>query len=187
LNIDPRSQRLVWIDLEMTGLDPEINRIIEIATVITDGDLEVIAMGPELVIHQPEAELAKMDAWNVEHHGASGLTGRVRSSQINDARAEAETLAFVNRYCEPGSAPLCGNSIGQDRRFLHAFMPRLHAVFHYRSVDVTAFKVMAKHWYPGLPEPAKTNTHRALDDILESIEELRFYRRRLMLHRPRRL
>jgi oligoribonuclease len=185
-NNDLSNQRLVWIDLEMTGLDPKINRIIEIATLITDGDLNVVAKGPEFVVHQPDTELAKMDAWNVEHHGASGLTQRVQASPVSEAQAEAKTLAFVLRYCQPGSAPLCGNSIGQDRRFLEAYMPRLHAAFHYRSVDVTAFKVMAKHWYPDFPEPAKSNTHRALDDILESIDELRYYRRHLMLKKARR-
>ena len=167
---------LVWIDLEMTGLDPEENRIIEIATIVTDGDLNIIAEGPNLVIYQPEEELEKMDEWNVTHHTANGLIEKVRESEIDLKDAEFQTLEFLKEYCVEGNSPLCGNTIGQDRRFLRRYMPDLHAFFHYRSVDVTTVKILMDLWYQ-LPPYHKNDGHRALDDIRMSIDELRYYRR----------
>jgi oligoribonuclease len=168
---------LVWIDLEMTGLEPETCSIIEIATLVTDDDLEIVAEGPELVIHQPESLLATMDEWNVTHHTASGLLERVRASSVELHEAERRTLEFLAGFCEPGAAVLCGNSVGQDRRFLRAYMPTLEAFFHYRIVDVSSLKVLVGRWYP--PEQGaapKLETHRALEDIRESVAELRHYR-----------
>lgn len=178
------SQYLAWIDLEMTGLDPQEHRIIEIACVVTDNQLNEIIEGPNLVVHQPEVELAKMDDWCVSHHGSSGLTERVRKSKLSDAQAEAEAMAFFSQYMAPGEAPLCGNSIGQDRKFLEAWMPELGALFHYRSIDVSTLKELGRRWYPDLPPFLKKGSHRALDDILESIEELRHYRKHLLVGDP---
>jgi oligoribonuclease len=173
------SDVLVWLDMEMTGLDPERERIIEIATILTDGQLTEIAVGPELVIHQPDEILAAMDDWNTRHHGASGLTERVRQSQIADADADARTIAFIDAHVSPRDRPvLAGNSIHQDRRFIRRYMPALEKRLHYRMVDVSTIKELARRWYPQIiaKQPAKRDTHRALDDIRESIEELRFYR-----------
>ncbi|MBL8601163.1 MAG: oligoribonuclease [Myxococcales bacterium] len=167
---------LVWIDMEMSGLDPEQCTILEIATLITDGELNVIAEGPELVIHQPDTVLDAMDVWNTEHHGRSGLTAAVRASTVTLADAEAATLAFVARHCGPRLAPLCGNSVWQDRRFLVRYMPQLEAHLHYRLIDVSTVKELSRRWYPSVKAPPKREAHRALDDIRESIEELRFYR-----------
>lgn len=168
---------LVWMDLEMTGLDPDSNVIIEIATLLTNDDLEVIAEGPVLAIAQPEAELARMDEWNTTTHGASGLTARVRASGVDTAAAEAETLAFLRRHLEPGSSPLCGNSICQDRRFLARHMPALNGFLHYRMIDVSTVKELARRWRPGVLEGfSKQGTHQALADIRESIAELKHYR-----------
>lgn len=174
------SDLLVWMDLEMTGLDPERERIIEIATIITDGQLNIVAEGPELVIHQSEALLSSMDAWNKEHHGSSGLTGRVRASTVSEADAEAETLAFVAAHTGARTAPLAGNSIHQDRRFLVKYMPALEAHLHYRNVDVSTVKELVRRWYPEVHKraPKKKETHRALDDIRESLAELAYYRKR---------
>lgn len=169
-------ERLVWIDLEMTGLFPEENRIIEIATIVTDGELNIIAEGPNLVIHQPEEELDKMDEWNVSHHTANGLIEKVRESEISEAEAESLTLEFLKEHCVEGVSPLCGNTIGQDRRFLRRYMPELHSFFHYRSVDVTTVKILMDLWYD-LPPYHKNDGHRALDDIRMSVKELRYYRR----------
>lgn len=174
---------LVWMDLEMTGLDPDENVIIEMATLLTDGQLEVIAEGPVLAIHQPESELSKMDDWNVKQHGGSGLTARVRASGIDTAAAEAATLAFLRQHLEPGSSPLCGNSICQDRRFLVRHMPALHAFLHYRMIDVSTVKELARRWYPDALEGfSKQGTHLALDDIKDSIAELKHYR--VLIFRP---
>ncbi len=162
--------------MEMSGLDPDICRPLEIATLITDSKLDVLAEGPNLVIHQPDEILAAMDAWNTSHHGASGLTQSVRQSRVSCAQAEEMTLQFLSAWVEPGRAPLCGNSIGQDRRFLRRYMPRLDAYLHYRVVDISSIKELARRWY-GLKAPEKQEAHRALDDIHESIDELRFYRR----------
>lgn len=172
--------RLVWIDLEMTGLDPERDRIIEIATIVTDAQLKVIAEGPVLAIHQPDSQLALMDEWCVKTHGATGLTDRVKQSQCSEADAEAQTLAFLKTHLAAGASPLCGNSIGQDRRFLVRYMPTLEAFFHYRNLDVSTIKELARRWYPEvLAGFDKKGTHLALDDIRESIEELRYYREKV--------
>ncbi len=173
-----RSDALIWLDLEMTGLEPDIHTIIEIGCAVTDSDLTIIAEGPAFVIHQSEEELAKMDLWCVDQHGRSGLTQKVRDSTLSMATAEAETMTFLQRYCEPGKSPLCGNSIGQDRRFLYKYMPTLNEFFHYRNVDVSTIKELARRWYPPtLQAPEKSKTHHVLDDIRESVEELRHYRR----------
>ncbi|MCA9535775.1 MAG: oligoribonuclease [Myxococcales bacterium] len=175
---DPRAARIVWADLEMTGLVPERERIIEIAMIITDGELNVIAEGPNLVVHQPDELLAAMDEWNTKHHGQSGLTERVRESTVTEADAEAQVLAFLEQHCAPRTVPLAGNSIHQDRRFLALYMPLVDAFLHYRMIDVSTLKELTQRWYPEAysKRPAKRGNHRAIDDILESIEELRYYR-----------
>lgn len=173
------SDVLVWLDMEMTGLDPVRERIIEIATILTDGQLTEIAVGPELVIHQADDVLAAMDDWNTRHHGASGLTQRVKESAVGDADAEAQTIAFINAHVPAKERPvLAGNSIHQDRRFIRRYMPALEKRLHYRMVDVSTIKELARRWYPQIiaRQPQKRDTHRALDDIRESIDELRFYR-----------
>lgn len=170
---------LIWLDMEMTGLDPERESVLEIATLITTGDLEVIAEGPDLVVHQPPELLDAMDAWNTEHHGASGLTAQSLASTISVAEAEQQTLAFLRQHVQPGKSPLCGNSIGQDRRFLVRYMPELERFFHYRNVDVSTIKELTKRWYPDLPAFGKSEAHRALDDIRESVAELRWYREKV--------
>ena len=172
---------LVWMDLEMTGLDPDANVIIEIATLLTNADLEIIAEGPVLAIHQPEAELEKMDEWNTTHHGQSGLTERVRASKVDTEAAEELTLAFLREHLQPGEAPLCGNSICQDRRFLARHMPALSGFLHYRMIDVSTLKELARRWHPAALEGfSKREAHRALEDIRESIAELRHYRERFL-------
>jgi oligoribonuclease len=172
---------LAWIDLEMTGLDPVHDRIIEIASIVTDPDLRVLAEGPVLAIQQPEAVLAGMDEWNTRHHGQSGLLDRVRNSDVTEVDAEAQTLAFLQQWCQQRQAPLCGNSICQDRRFLARWMPRLEAFFHYRNLDVSSLKILARLWAPDIAEAfKKANKHQALDDIRESIAELRYYRSELL-------
>jgi len=173
------NQHLVWMDLEMTGLDPEQDTIIEIATIITDGALDVVAEGPDLVIHQPDATLDGMDEWNTTHHGASGLTEKVRSSKLSMRDAELQTLDFIRQFVPPRTSPLCGNSIHQDRRFLVPYMPELEAHMHYRNIDVSTIKELARRWYPDAQAPVKMAEHLALADIRESIEELRWYRRNL--------
>lgn len=173
----PRDDLLVWMDMEMSGLEPDRDVILEVATLITDASLAVVAEGPVVVVHQPDAVLDAMDDWNREHHGASGLSARVRASRVSTADAEAQTLAFVSAHCTPRSSPLCGNSIHQDRRFLARYMPQLDRFLHYRNVDVSTIKELVRRWYPdGPPPPEKKHAHLALDDIRESIEELRFYR-----------
>jgi oligoribonuclease len=181
----PRSKKhLVWIDCEMTGLDPRHDVLLEIATIITDSDLEIVARGPVLAIRQSEGRLGRMDAWNRRTHGRSGLVDRVRSEGVSVAEAERRTLAFVKRYCYVRTAPLCGNSIGQDRQFLGKYMPALEAFLNYRVVDVSSIKVLVKEWYGKKYEaPPKKETHRALDDIEESIAELRFYRQKVFVRR----
>ncbi|ONF44934.1 oligoribonuclease [Marinobacter lutaoensis] len=171
------ADRLVWIDLEMTGLDPNRERIIEIASIVTDADLNVIAEGPVIAVHQPDSVLDAMDEWCTRTHGASGLVQRVRESRLDEAAAERETLAFLRRHVAPGQSPLCGNSIGQDRRFLVKYMPELEAFFHYRNLDVSTVKELARRWRPDvLAGVQKKGSHLALDDIRDSIAELRHYR-----------
>jgi oligoribonuclease len=172
------SEFLVWMDLEMTGLDPDRETILEIATLITNARLDVVAEGPCLVIHQPRSVLDAMDDWNREHHGDSGLVERSLCSTTGIADAEAQTLAFIRSYCAERTSPLCGNSIHQDRRFLARHMPTLEAYLHYRNIDVSTVKELVRRWYPDGPNPpTKKHAHLALDDIRESIEELLFYRR----------
>ena len=170
------SDRLIWIDLEMTGLDPEENVIIEIATIVTDSQLNIIAEGPNLAIFQPEDELEKMDDWNVTHHTANGLIEAVRESDVSMATAEIRTLDFLREHCEDGQSLLCGNTIGQDRRFLRAYMPDLQEFCHYRSIDVSSVKEISNRWYPNEKSFNKPAGHRALDDIRGSIQELAHYR-----------
>lgn len=170
-------QNLIWIDLEMTGLDPDSDVIIEMATIITDSQLNVLAEGPVFAIHQSDEVLAGMDEWNTRQHGNSGLTQRVRESRITTAEAEAQTLAFIEQWVPKGKSPICGNSICQDRRFLYRLMPTLEAYFHYRNLDVSTLKELAARWAPEvLSSFKKSSTHLALDDIRESIAELRHYR-----------
>lgn len=174
-------ENLVWIDLEMTGLDPDRDVIIEIATVVTDKHLNLLAEGPVLAIHQPDALLDAMDDWNKNQHGGSGLVERVRSSEYNAARAEAETLEFLGDWVPPGVSPMCGNSICQDRRFLARGMPDLEAYFHYRNLDVSTLKELARRWAPDIAKGfSKQSSHLALDDIRDSISELRYYREQLL-------
>lgn len=169
------SDHLIWIDLEMTGLNPEHDRIIELAVLITDNQLNIIAEGPAFAIHQNEALLESMDEWNTKHHNASGLVERVRQSSMTEAQAEEEVIAFLAHYLKLGESPLCGNSIHQDRIFLTRYMPKLEKFCHYRNLDVSTVKELARRWKPELSFKKKS-THRALDDIQESIEELKFYR-----------
>lgn len=171
------SSHLIWLDLEMTGLDPDTDVIIEIATVVTDKDLNILAHGPVLAIHQEESVLAAMDDWNQTHHGQSGLIERVRASAIDEIEAERRTLEFLKQWLPEQSSPMCGNSIGQDRRFLYRSMKKLEAFFHYRNLDVSTLKELAARWAPEVKDGfKKKEAHRALDDIIESIEELRYYR-----------
>lgn len=172
---DPNA--LIWIDLEMTGLSPDNDRIIEIATIVTDNHLTVLAEGPVLAVHQEDAVLNGMDEWNTRTHGASGLTQRVRESTLTEAEVERLTLEFIQQYVPKNKSPLCGNSICQDRRFLARYMPALEGYVHYRNLDVSSIKELVRRWRPALADGfEKKNTHRALDDIRESIEELRYYR-----------
>ena len=165
----------------MTGLMPETDQIIEIATVITDKDLNVLAEGPELAIHQPEEVLARMDAWNQRQHGGSGLLARVRLSRMSVAEAERQTLLFLSTHLPPGLSPMCGNSICQDRRFLARLMPELERFFHYRNLDVSTLKEHARRWMPALDPYSKPSAHLARADIHESINELRYYRERMFV------
>ena len=172
---------LAWIDLEMTGLVPESDRIIEIATIVTDRDLNVLADGPALAVRQGEESLSRMDEWNRRTHGDSGLIARVRASAVDEAEAERRTLAFLAEWLAPGSSPMCGNSICQDRRFLARWMPALERFFHYRNLDVSTLKELARRWAPAvLAGVAKGNRHQALDDVRDSIKELKHYRDRFL-------
>lgn len=171
------AQNLIWLDMEMTGLDPDNDRVIEIATVITDGDLEILAEGPVIAIHQSDSVLAAMDEWNTTHHGRSGLTARVRASTVDEDTASAQTRAFLAEWVPEGASPMCGNSICQDRRFMARHMPVLERFFHYRNLDVSSLKILAQRWRPDVAAGfTKSGAHLALDDVLESIAEMRHYR-----------
>ncbi len=174
---------LIWLDMEMSGLYPETDVPLEIATIITDNDLNIMAEGPNLVIRQPDAVLDRMDDWNTEQHGRSGLTKSVRDSRISCAEAERQTLEFLERWTLPGTSPLCGNSIGQDRRFIRKYMPLLDKHLHYRVIDISSLKELSRRWFE-LDPPPKAEGHRALDDIRESIEELLFYRQTIFRSHP---
>jgi len=171
------SQHLIWIDLEMTGLNPDTDKIIEIATIVTDKDLNILAQGPVIAVHQSDETLAAMDDWNQKHHGESGLIERVKASTISEREAEQQTIDFLKQWLPTNTSPMCGNSIGQDRRFLVRYMPALEAFFHYRSIDVSTLKELAARWAPAVKDGFKKDSkHQALDDIIDSIEELRYYR-----------
>ncbi|MDR0479382.1 MAG: oligoribonuclease [Burkholderiaceae bacterium] len=174
-------QNLIWLDCEMTGLDPERDRLIEIAVIVTGPQLEPRVEGPVLVIHQSDATLDAMDAWNKGTHGKSGLIDKVRAATLMEDQAEAQLLDFLQRYAPKGASPMCGNTIGQDRRFLVKYMPRLEGFFHYRNVDVSTLKELARRWRPGLAEGfKKRQSHTALADVHESIDELIYYRERFI-------
>ena len=171
------ANNLIWIDLEMTGLDTQNDVIIEIATIVTDAELNILAEGPILAIHQSDEILAGMDGWNTKQHGGSGLTERVRKSEINEAEAERQTIEFLREYVPANTSPMCGNSICQDRRFLARCMPELEDYFHYRNLDVSTLKELAKRWAPEVTKGVvKNGSHLAMDDIKDSIEELKHYR-----------
>ncbi|GLT16335.1 oligoribonuclease [Vibrio zhanjiangensis] len=170
-------QNLIWIDLEMTGLDPQAHKVIEIATIVTDGELNILAQGPVLAIFQSEQELAKMDEWCTRTHTGSGLVARVRASQITEQEAVAQTIEFLEKWVPKGASPICGNSVGQDRRFLYQHMPELEEYFHYRYIDVSTIKELVRRWDTQvLSGFSKSGSHLALDDIRESIAELKYYR-----------
>lgn len=174
-------ERLIWIDLEMTGLDPARDRIIEIATIVTDSQLNLVAEGPVIAIHQSDEQLSLMDEWNTRTHTGTGLVARVRESRVTTAEAEAQTLAFLAQYLDRGVSPMCGNSVHQDRRFMQHEMQALEAFFHYRNLDVSTLKELARRWKPSALEGLeKKGTHLALDDIRDSIEELKHYRAHLL-------
>jgi oligoribonuclease len=176
------SQHLIWLDLEMTGLNPDTDLIIEIATIVTDKDLNILAEGPVFAVHQPDSALAAMDDWNQKHHGQSGLIERVKASKIDAAEAERLTIEFLKQWVPENKSPMCGNSIGQDRRFLYRYMPKLEAYFHYRNIDVSTVKELAARWAPEIQKGFnKQSKHQALDDIIESIEELRYYREHFII------
>jgi len=179
VTLDPNN--LIWIDMEMTGLQPDSDRIIEMALLVTDPQLELVAEGPVLVVHQPDEVLDAMDAWNKGVHGRSGLIERVRASRLDEAQAEKIALDFVAQHVPPGASPMCGNSICQDRRFLVRSMPKLEAYFHYRNLDVSTVKELVRRWRPDVAKGfQKESKHEARADILESIEELKYYRRTVM-------
>jgi len=173
-------QNLIWIDLEMTGLEPQTDQIIEIATVVTDAELNELAQGPMIAIHHSEAVMAAMDEWNTKQHGKSGLTQRVKESRYSLAEAEAETLRFLQKWVAKGASPMCGNSICQDRRFMARLMPTLEAYFHYRNLDVSSIKELTSRWAPEILKGfTKESSHLALDDIRDSINELKYYRQQV--------
>jgi oligoribonuclease len=177
ITLSKSDQNLIWLDCEMTGLDPEVDRLIEIAVIVTGADLTPRIEGPVLVIHQSDAQLDKMDAWNKGTHGRSGLIDKVKASTITEAQAEQQILDFLAKYAPKGSTPMCGNSISQDRRFLVKYMPKLEAFFHYRNVDVSTLKELAKRWRPEIYNSfKKQQKHTALADVHESIDELVHYR-----------
>ena len=173
----PNEFRLVWLDMEMTGLDPEKERIIEVAVVITEPDLTIVAEGPVLVVHQPDSLLDAMDSWNKSTHGKSGLIDRVKASTLSESDAEHQLITFMAQYVPAGRSPLCGNTVSQDRRFMFNYMPKLEQFFHYRTIDVSTLKELARRWKPELLKGfEKRSKHEALADIYESIDELKYYR-----------
>lgn len=175
--VRPNEMNLVWIDMEMTGLDPDNDRVIEIAAIVTDAELNILAEGPVFAIHQSDAVLDKMDAWNKGTHGRSGLIEKVRASTVTEEEASAQMISFLRQYVPAGKSPMCGNSICQDRRFMARHMPQLEKFFHYRNVDVSTIKELCRRWKPELISGFKKHQmHTALADILESVEELRYYR-----------
>jgi oligoribonuclease len=177
-----KNDRLVWVDMEMSGLLPETDRILEIAMIVTDGDLNIIAEGPVLVVHQEDAVLDRMDAWNKGTHGKSGLIDKVKASTLSEADVEAECLAFLKQHVKSSISPMCGNTIHQDRRFMNRYMPKLEAYFHYRNIDVSTIKELCKRWQPEVAKGfSKQQAHTALADIIESVEELRYYREKLFI------
>ncbi|MFN2338723.1 MAG: oligoribonuclease [Gammaproteobacteria bacterium] len=174
------ANNLIWIDLEMTGLDTDHDDIIEIATIVTDAELNILAEGPVMAIHQPEDRLSTMDEWNTNQHGKSGLVERVRQSTLDEAEAERRTIAFLEQYVPAKASPMCGNSICQDRRFMARCMPTLEAFFHYRNLDVSTLKELARRWSPAVAAGfTKESSHLAMDDIRDSIAELKYYREQL--------
>ena len=177
-----KNDRLVWVDMEMSGLLPETDRILEIAMIVTDGDLNIVAEGPVLVVHQEDAVLDRMDAWNKGTHGKSGLIDKVKASTLTEAEVEAECLAFLKQHVKSSISPMCGNTIHQDRRFMNRYMPKLEAYFHYRNIDVSTIKELCKRWQPEIAKGfSKQQAHTALADIIESVDELRYYREKLFI------
>ena len=177
-----KNDRLVWVDMEMSGLQPETDRILEIAMIVTDGDLNIVAEGPVLVVHQEDAVLDRMDAWNKGAHSKSGLIDKVKASTLTEAEVEAECLAFLKQHVKSSISPMCGNTIHQDRRFMNRYMPKLEAYFHYRNIDVSTIKELCKRWQPEVAKGfSKQQAHTALADIIESVEELRYYREKLFI------
>jgi oligoribonuclease len=177
-----KSDRLVWVDMEMSGLNPETDRILEIAMIVTDGNLEIIAEGPVLVVHQEQTVLDRMDAWNKGTHGKSGLIGKVQSSTLNEAEVERQCIEFLKAHVKSSVSPMCGNTVHQDRRFMNRYMPKLEAYFHYRNIDVSTVKELCKRWQPEIAGGfVKKQAHTALADIVESVEELRYYRDRFFI------
>jgi len=177
------SDNLVWVDMEMTGLDPDTHVILEIATIVTDSNLEIVAEGPNIAIYYPDEILESMEEWSLIHHAASGLLDQVRASSIDCAQAEKATLEFLSDNCKKGESPLCGNSVGQDRRFMMNYMNELENFLHYRIIDVSTVKELAQRWYPSIPPFIKKESHLALEDIIESIDELKYYREKIFLAR----
>ncbi|HVV68336.1 MAG TPA: oligoribonuclease [Gammaproteobacteria bacterium] len=180
--MNPRRDHLIWIDLEMTGLNPDRDHIIEIATVVTDSQLNTVAEGPNFVIHQPDSVLETMDEWNTNQHTKSGLVAKIKASHVTVEQAQAETIEFLMHHVPPGKSPMCGSSICQDRRFLYRWMPKLEQYFHYRNLDVSSIKILAQHWFPQILQGVKKESrHLALGDIYDSIAELRYYKERFFL------
>ncbi len=178
--MNQNEQNLIWVDMEMTGLEPETDRVLEMAMIVTDKDLNVLAEGPVIAVHQSDDVLAAMDDWNQRTHGQSGLIDRVKASEFDEAKAVAECLKFMQEWVPERQSPMCGNSIGQDRRFMVKYMPELERYFHYRNIDVSTVKELVRRWKPEvMDEFKKAGTHQALDDIRESIAEMQFYRERV--------
>jgi oligoribonuclease len=177
----PNSSNLIWVDMEMTGLEPDTDVVIEIASIVTDSNLNTLAEGPVIALHQSDQRLAAMDEWNTTHHNRSGLVDRVRASEENEQSATEQTIAFLQQWVPEGVSPMCGNSICQDRRFMARHLPQLESYFHYRNLDVSTLKILMNNWRPDLIAGIKkTGAHLALDDIRESIEEMRYYRQHFL-------